>query len=267
MARRKRFTDDDVAALKPRATRFAFPDPEQPCLYVRVQPSGGKSFVVVTHGGKKWHTIGDTATYTIEDARDRARKIIQAARDGVAAPESFVAVADKWFKLRVMEQGLRSAHIIEIHMKRLKDEFVGRDFTSIKRREIANLLDKLAEQYGERSADYALQTFSGMANWYATRDDDYTSPIVKGMARRNKKDNARKRILSDDEIRAVWKAAESNGTFGAMVRVLLLTAQRREKVAAMRWDEIKGDTWNIPTKAREKGNAGELVLPQIALDI
>jgi integrase len=267
MARRKRFTDEQVSALQPKAKRYTFPDPEQPCLYVRVQPSGSKSFVVVTQGGKKWHTIGDTATYTIADARDRARKIIQAARDGVAAPESFAAIADKWREMHVQRKGLRSASVIDLHLRRLKDEFVGRDFTSIKRRDLANLLDKLAKENGERAADYTLQVFSGVANWYATRDDDYTSPIVRGMTRRNQKESARKRILNDDEIRAVWKAAAANGTFGAMVRILLLTGQRREKVATMKWEHIEGDTWNIPTAPREKGNAGELVLPQVALDI
>src|SRR5262249_42743083 len=81
------------------------------------------------------------------------------------------------------------------------------------------------------------------------------------------KERARSRILSDDELRLVWKAAEANGTYGAFIRVLLLTAQRREKVAQLRWDDLHGNIWVIKTKPREKGNAGELVLPQVALDI
>jgi integrase len=88
------------------------------------------------------------------------------------------------------------------------------------------------------------------------------------MRRSNTKERARTRILTDDEIRAVWKHAEANGTFGAMVRLLLLTAQRREKVAAMRWQDIAIDgTWTIPAEVREKGNALELVLPDAALVI
>ena len=64
-------------------------------------------------------------------------------------------------------------------------------------------------------------------NWFATRHDDYQPPIIKGMRRQNPKEQVRERILADDEIREVWKAAEANGTFGAFVRVALLTAQRR----------------------------------------
>ena len=66
----------------------------------------------------------------------------------------------------------------------------------------------------------------------------------------------------------MWKQAEANGTFGAFIRLLLLTSQRRDKVAAMRWNDITIDgTWTIPAESREKGNAGELVLPEIALEI
>ena len=51
------------------------------------------------------------------------------------------------------------------------------------------------------------------------------------------------------------------------VKILLLTGQRKEKVAAMRWQDIDGAVWTIPTEARQKGNAGKLVLPKIALEI
>ena len=105
-------------------------------------------------------------------------------------------------------------------------------------------------------------------NWYATRADDYRPPLVKGMRRTNPKERARKRTLDDTELRAVWKAAEANGSFGALVRLLLVSAQRLAKVQSMRWQDIGIDgAWTIPTEKREKGNAMELVLPEIALDI
>jgi integrase len=58
------------------------------------------------------------------------------------------------------------------------------------------------------------------------------------------------------------------GQFGGFIRLLLLTAQRRDKVANLRWDDIdaKG-TWSIRTEPREKGNPGKLQLPKQALDI
>jgi integrase len=88
------------------------------------------------------------------------------------------------------------------------------------------------------------------------------------MRRTNPKERERSRILTDDEIRAIWKQAAANGTFGALVRLLLLTAQRREKVVSMRRSDVSIDgVWTIAVEAREKGNAGELVLPPAALEI
>jgi integrase len=108
----------------------------------------------------------------------------------------------------------------------------------------------------------------GIMNWYASRHDDYVPPIVRGMRRTSPKERARSRILDDHEIRLIWKQAKANGTFGACIRLLLLTAQRRDKVASMKWADVSLDgTWTIAVEAREKGTAGELVLPKIALDI
>jgi integrase len=52
-----------------------------------------------------------------------------------------------------------------------------------------------------------------------------------------------------------------------LIRLLLLTARRREKVVTMRGEDISIDgRWTIPTEEREKGNAMELALPKLALD-
>src|SRR5262249_36226403 len=144
----------------------------------------------------------------------------------------------------------------------------GRAFTSIRRSDVTDLLDHVEDSHGARQADYCLSVVRAAMNWYAARNDNYAPPIVRGMKRQSQKEQARDRVLSDDEIRMVWKQAEANGMFGAFVRVALLTAQRRAKVAGMRWEDISDDgVWTIPTEPREKDNAGTLVLPAVALTI
>ena len=264
MTRRHRLTDDAVCKLKPKAKRYTFADPELPGHYVRVQPSGAKCFVVVARdprGKQHWRTIG-APPMAIDDARDIGRKIIRSIRE--APPDSFEAIVSEWFKRHVQKRGLRSAPEIERFMKQhLFDVWSGRDLTSIKRGDIAKLLDHIEDEHGARQADYALALLRQVFNWQARRDDNYNSPIVAGMRRTNPQERARKRILSDDEIRAVWNA--TTGSYGLLVRFLLLTAQRREKVAGMQWSDLDGNVWNIRTEEREKGNAGELVLPDAAL--
>jgi integrase len=269
MARRKTLTDDGVAKLPAKRSRYAFPDPELASHYIRVTPSGAKSFVVVTRdrdNRQRWITIGAPPAYNIGMARKRAGEIIRAVREGKAEPDSFERVAAKWRELHCEARKLRSISEIDRSLKHMSHSWTGREFTSIGRGDVSKLLDKIESENGARQATYCLQVFSALANWYAARDDNYRSPIVKGM--RRGQPVKRDRILDDDELRAIWKVAEANGTFGAFVRLLLLTGQRREKVAAMRWQDIAIDgTWTIPAEAREKGNAGKLVLPDVALQI
>jgi len=64
----------------------------------------------------------------------------------------------------------------------------------------------------------------------------------------------------DDELRVFWAAAE--GIFGDLCRVALMTAQRKEKVATMKWSDLDpSGVWTIAREPREKGHAGFLQLP------
>jgi len=66
---RKTLSDKGVAALKPRAQRYAFPDPELRGHFVRVQPSGSRTFVTVArdpNGKQVWTTIGAADVLKIE---------------------------------------------------------------------------------------------------------------------------------------------------------------------------------------------------------
>jgi integrase len=269
MPRRKTF---NIEGLEPRQSPY--PDPELPGHYIRVRPTGIKTFVAVARaqsGKQIWHTIGPSTLYTITEAREKARDAIKAIREGRdrAGPEAFEVVAENWFKRHVEAKKLISARDLRSCLDRqLIPAWRGRDFASIRRGDVAGVLDRIEDSNGPVSADFALAVFRMIANWFASRNEDYASPIVKGMRRTNAKARARSRILDDDEIREVWRAAEANGTFGAFVRVALLTAQRREKIVTMRWCDLANDgEWSIPKFEREKGTPGFLVLPKTALDI
>ena len=148
-------------------------------------------------------------------------------------------------------QGLRSVYEYKrlLH-KHLLPEWGGRDFTSIKRTDVAKLLDTVEDEAGARSADYVLSLISGIANWYAKRDGEYVSPLIRGMYRHSIKDHARTRILSDDEIRAIWSAYAPGHIYGDLLKLALLTGQRQDKVASMRWEDISIDGLGMFPTAR-----------------
>ncbi len=65
---------------------------------------------------------------------------------------------------------------------------------------------------------------------------------------------SRERVLSDDELTAVWNATKGPGSYNAIVRLLTLTGARREEVSGMTWDEVAPDltTWTIPAESSQK---------------
>jgi integrase len=273
---RRIMTDKGVAVLKPRAQRYAVPDPELRGHWIRVQPSGAKSYVTVSRtpdGKQMWTTIAATDAMRVDEARDIARGILSRVRAGLPAlepkAETFGGVAANWLKRHVDANGLRSRkeimRLLDVHILPLWKD---RQFTSIRRSDVAALLDDVEDGHSPRQADAVLTIVRSMMSWFASRHDDYAVPIVRGMRRQNPRAQARARILDDAEIRAIWKQAESNGAFGAILRMCLLTAQRSRKVSTMKWADVSVDgEWIIPQEPREKDTAGSLILPAPALAI
>jgi integrase len=235
---------------------------------------GSRTFRVMTYknGKPQSRKLGTYPQMTVKEARSKAREYFANPQKFAAQAEtgSFKEIADSWLQHHVEGRLLSQREI-----RRKLDVYVlpkwkDRPFLEIRRKDVNDLLDHIATNHGRSQADAVLTTLSSIMTWYQTRAEDYTSPIVKGMKRdkREPKERVRSRFLDDDEIRAVWKAAKDLGTFGAFVQVALLTGQRREKVSTMRWDEVRDGVWTIPQESkREKGTAGKIKLPQMALDI
>jgi integrase len=277
--RRETLTDNMVARLPRKRKRYFFPDPEMPGHGVRVLPDGVSSYYTITRdafGKQRWVRLGPTAGSKIAESREQARAIIKRLKAGLTPiepppvkPDTVADVAQNWLRRHVEAKGLRTAP----EMRRVLHRYVlphwaDLAFKDIRRSDIARLLDGIEDKSGAWAADSALSVLRAMATWFAARDDTYTPPFVRGMRRVAPQDRKRDRKLSDHELRKLWKAAEGAGAFGAFLQILLLTAQRRQKVVTMKWDDIAEDgTWTIPTAPREKSTGGVLVLPKLALDI
>jgi integrase len=285
MKRRQRLTEHQVTRLPIRPKRYFQVDPEMAGHYIRIMPSGVKSFTATArtpHGKQIWFTVGTVGVQSIAEAREAAREAIKRIKKGLpptepvpTQPDSFADVSANWIKRYVEKERLISQPEIQrVLNKYILPSLGEQPFTSIRRSEVSNLLDKIEDKHGPRQADLALSIMRGIANWYSTRDDIYLSPFatVRAKGMRRSRSRPRDRILDDEEIRTVWKQAGLFGTYGAFVKVLLLTAQRREAVRTMRWSDLAlsddgGLIWTIPKEDREKGNAGKVKLTALAVQI
>jgi len=121
-----------------------------------------------------------------------------------------------------------------------------RPINEIRRSDLIRLLDTIEDDNGPVMADQTLANLRRVFNWYASRSDEFASPIVRGMARTKPKERARERVLNDDELRIVWTVAQGNGVFGRFIRFVLLTSARLSEAANMEWSEINGADWTLP---------------------
>src|SRR5262249_10563693 len=141
-----------------------------------------------------------------------------------------------------------------IFRRQILPELGRKPITEISRRDIVRMLDRVEDDSGPRAADEALGALRRLFNWHAARSGDFRSPIVRGMARAAPtSERARTRILSDDELGAVWRETGGMGVFGSFIKFLLLTAARRDEAAAMRWSELSDLDWELPPERHKTG--------------
>jgi integrase len=240
-------------------------DTELKGFVARKLPSGrisyGLKYTDSKSGRQRWLALGLHGALTPELARRRAqteRGRIAAGTDPQAEKEAEKAkrvgivtvndLLDAHISLYVMPRKLRSHREIARAYDKYIRPMIGKvPLRDLRRSHVVGLLDTVATKNGPVMADRVLAYLRKPLNWHATRDDEFVVPIVRGMAQTSPRERARDRILTDDEIRALWKATERSeaGNYGVLVRVLLLTAQRRQEVGGMRHAEIAGNIWTI----------------------
>ena len=292
MSKPKKLTPIAIDAIKPTAARQEIRDAGCAGLYLVVQPapSGSKSWAYrYRHNGKpKKLTLGTwfagegecpTVALGMPLTLAGARKLAVDAASQVAS--GIDPAAARFNDQRAAEQ--RDADKIEnaisdfirLHAKRHTKEYSarqaerflnyevvskwrGRAVQSVTRRDIIQLLDAIVERGSPISANRTLSHLSKFFSWCVGRDIIETSPCI-GIARPSP-EKARERVLTDDELKLVWFASDKvDGPFGALVKMLILTLQRRGEVAGMARRELEGDIWTIPA-ARAK-NSVETVVP------
>jgi len=264
-----KITPKTVAQLRPGQI---ISDTEIRGFSARCWPSGVISFDLryrTPTGERRRLSLGQHGTLTADEARKLAKKRageVADDRDPVAkrkvatakATNTVNSILDGYVD-RVLA-GKRSRAIQVSAFDRLVRPQIGTlSIYALTRADMAKLFDTIEDTSGPVMSDRLLAYLRKAFNWQQSRDQNFLSPIVKGMARTSSKERARSRTLTDDELRAIWTATAGEGAFDRLVRFLLLTAARRTEASAMTWSEIAGADWTLPA-ARNKTKV-DLVRP------
>lgn len=248
-------------------------DTEVPGLAVRVSPQGKKTFVLVSRFGTKNPTrraLGTFPETNVREARDRAREWRRMIAQGVdpkaeqarrrreeqrKQANSFAAVAEDFFA-HIKRQKQRRAADVERAVRRVfVAQWGDRPIADIDRFDVQSVIDHTMKRGKDAMAHLLLAYIRRLFNFAIAREvygidcspcDRMKPRDVIGLR------ESRDRVLTDDELAALWRAAHRIGyPFGSFVLALLLTGQRRSEVAGMTWREIdlRKKEWTIP---REK---------------
>ncbi len=305
----QKLTDGFVEGLAAEGRDHTIWDTELRRFGLRVTPVGRKLYVVqyrakpapgIPSTSRKV-TIGehDGSLWNVTKARAHARKILGAVDAGgdPVADRLAKAEADKLAKAKAAAEAARAVAEAQAHErerfeivaeryiaqalkgKRSADEtarllrrgpiatWQGRRITAIRRADVAELMDAL----GERSPATARLTFAALRSlfrWCVERELMEASPCT--FLRAPPRPADRDRVLSDDELRAVWQGATALGhPFGPIIKLLILTGQREAEVAGMAWSEInlEAETWTIPKERTKNGRQHLVHLSAEAVEI
>ncbi len=287
----RHLTDLQIKALKPPAKRVELPFGEG--LFLLHSPTGAKSWALryrrfdkpqkltlgrymspadmLPEAAAAEPRVGGVLSLT--GARllvQRARRALEQGVDPAALlqgtsakskPREVEAAFREFVRLHVVPHNRASSakEAVRLFDKKVKPHWKGRSLDSIRRRDVLDLLGHVRDDGAPVTANRVLALVRKFFNWCVEQEFLETSPASN--VRQPTAETSRDRFLSDDEIALVWRASEGIlPPFRQLVRMLILTGQRRGEVASMLWSEISGDQrlWSLP-KAKTKNGRSHIV--------
>ncbi len=230
-------------------------------------------------------TVGNYPLFGLAKARELAGAALRSVAEGkdpgavklseAAArsnPSNLVVAQLDQFLTRYVKQRNREStareteRFVNLYLRKRWQHKLLADIT---RREIIDLLDEIAESH-PISANRVHAILRRFFNWCIERDVIAISPVANVTAPGEV--ISRDRTLSRDEIRLAWLASEKIGwPFGPMVKLLLLTGQRRDEIASAQWSEFdlaaEVPAWTIPKERAKNGKAHVVPLAPAVVEI
>jgi integrase len=143
---------------------------------------------------------------------------------------------EPYLKARADELRERSLYISRMYLEKHWRMLHRRPLDSLTRRDIVPLIDAFKEERGAVTADRCKTVLSSFFAWAVDRNYAEVNPCADIDSRAPS--GSRERVLTFDELVAVWKATDDGSSFGKVVRLLLLTGARKMEIIGLLWPEV-----------------------------
>jgi integrase len=279
----KALTVRAVEAIRAVKTRREVPDAHMPGLYLIVQPSGAKSWAIrYRHNGRsRKHTLGAYPAIDLLTARELGGQALRSAarnkdpghektRARAAQTGSIEDVVARFVAHHCQRHNRASTarETERLLRKHVLPRWRGRAVHEIARRDVLDLLDRIVSGVTPKTGNSVFAAIRRMFNWCVERDIIATSPCAG--VKRPATELTRDRVLDDRELVLVWQATETlGGPFGALVKLLILSGQRRDEAARMEWEELDLNSrlWTLRPERVKTGERHEVPLSDAVLNV
>jgi integrase len=295
LARQARLTATRVQSLKPGRRQRDVSDPECRGLTLRIEPNGSKTWLF----RYKWRkqtvrlSLGAVSEYnSLRHARKAAgehRGMIERGIDPRAAraprrpapsialaagrpssPNSIEFLALEFLERHVKPNRRHPAYVQRVLEHDVLPEWKGRDARTISPREVVELLDKIVARGSRVMANRTAGLLGQLFKFGIHRAIVDDSP-VKLLYRPGGREKPRERAFSDEELKAFLGNLDDACRFQKLphvLRLLLLTLQRRGELALAEWREFdfKARTWTIPDAHAKSGKGHVVPLSEWAIE-
>jgi integrase len=226
-----------------------FFDDDLPGFGVRLRRGGSRSFVVQykTRGKHRRMPLGAASAIDLGKARSSARDILAAVRLGrdpageklearSKIEASFASLLPRFLARQRSRLKPRSYEETERHLLAHAKPLHGLGVEKIDRRMIALRLGEIAERNGPAAANRVRASLSAYFAWLLREGILEANPVLN--TNHAPENGARSRVLSDNDLVAIWQNLGEEDNYSSIVKLLLLTGARRDEIASLRWPEI-----------------------------
>jgi integrase len=236
---RKALNDPTIKHLPPGL----FWDANLPSFGVRV---GKNRRTYIIKKSNRYITLGHYGVISLAEARNRAKQALFAR---YAAPASQYAstLAGEYLKAISAEKKPTTVATYSIYLRRLPNKQLNQLTAKV-------LYDALPKS--RSAANLCFNVFKAFLSWCVERDHLDNNPLLK--RRQPNRVKSRNRLLTDDEIRLIWKESTRHSDFGVLLRLLLLTGQRLNQIASLEGKWLLGQLLVFPAYIM-KGNTEHII--------
>jgi integrase len=226
---------------------------------IRLRAGGSRNWIYRYRIGSKQRSLilGSAKSVPLSLARKNAIELEARVRLGgdpaldrqtakLEADNTFGVLAHQYLEARKSEWRPGTYKEIERQLLKYAKSLHRLPISAVSQHNIASLLNTIAKEAGDVTANRLRGSLCSLFGWVIREGVRLPEGNVASYTNK-RQEKARDRVLSDTELKTIWNAC-ADDEYGVILKLLILTAQRANEIAGLRWDEVHNEQIVLPSE-------------------